>query len=309
MNMRILYLLTYLLLTSQYASAHKGDRVYPIFEITDEELERIDLTDGSIEDWQNLLGGPTLTATDLRPAGAVGSEYDPGNLDYHIWLAWHDSGRIYMAIGRIDDIYVNTYLGKGVDTGFNTGQMSVHDSANLMVDGDHSGGPYQGFCSSTSTGPDLDCIEESRNRSHSTAQSYTAIAETPDGRFVDSFSPADWISSQPYADGGGKAWGEAPHMSVTEFYVTAFDRVVWDDEPLSEISRFEPDQIIGLGLRIEDYDDKPGYLNGRQIFPDPRADYFRTASAFADVRLIGVRPGDTSVENISWARIKQSLTD
>ena len=38
------------------AHAHIGDEVYLFYELLDEDLHRIDLTDGSVEDWHDVLG-------------------------------------------------------------------------------------------------------------------------------------------------------------------------------------------------------------------------------------------------------------
>ena len=43
---------------------HTGDRVYPFYEITEELLGTIDLTDGSVEDWIEV-GPPSLTLLDF----------------------------------------------------------------------------------------------------------------------------------------------------------------------------------------------------------------------------------------------------
>ena len=40
-----------LVLLATRVFAHVGDEIYPFFELLDEDLERIDLTDGSVEDW------------------------------------------------------------------------------------------------------------------------------------------------------------------------------------------------------------------------------------------------------------------
>ena len=40
--------------------AHVGDEIYPFFELLDKDLARIDLTDGSVEDWYEVLGEPSL---------------------------------------------------------------------------------------------------------------------------------------------------------------------------------------------------------------------------------------------------------
>ena len=45
--------------------AHIGDQIYPFFELLDEDLHRIDLTDGSVEDWHEVLGEASLTAADF----------------------------------------------------------------------------------------------------------------------------------------------------------------------------------------------------------------------------------------------------
>ena len=88
------------------ANAHIGDEIYPFYELLDEELDRIDLTDGSVDDWYEVVGEPSLTApdfvwgTEYEPA-----EYDPSSLDFRIWLAWHQgSGTIWIAMERVDDL-------------------------------------------------------------------------------------------------------------------------------------------------------------------------------------------------------------
>ena len=47
------------------AHAHIGDQIYPFYELLDEDLHRIDLTDGSVDDWLDVLGEPALTAARL----------------------------------------------------------------------------------------------------------------------------------------------------------------------------------------------------------------------------------------------------
>ena len=42
--------------------AHVGDEIYFFYELLDEDLHRIDLTDASVEDWLDVLGEPSLTA-------------------------------------------------------------------------------------------------------------------------------------------------------------------------------------------------------------------------------------------------------
>ena len=127
------------------AHAHIGDQIYPFFELLDEDLDRIDLTDGGVDDWYEVGGEPSLTASDFiwgteyEPA-----EYDPSDLDFRIWLAWHQgSGTLWVAMERVDDLYVNRF--EGVDDlyvnvpGADAMKLDSWDSVvYLMVDGDHS---------------------------------------------------------------------------------------------------------------------------------------------------------------------------
>ena len=47
-----------LVLLATRVFAHVGDEIYPFYELLDEDLERIDLTDGSVEDWYDVIGEP-----------------------------------------------------------------------------------------------------------------------------------------------------------------------------------------------------------------------------------------------------------
>ena len=88
------------------AEAQESERLYPFVELTDADLAQIDVTDGSIDEWIDLLGEPTLTALDFqtRPDWPP---YDPADMDYRVWLAWHGAtNRIYVAAERSDDIYI-----------------------------------------------------------------------------------------------------------------------------------------------------------------------------------------------------------
>ena len=79
-------------------------------EITDDMLSRIDLTDGFVEEWSEILGEPTLTPLDFslwHRADEAAPEYDPADLDFRVWLGWHGAlDRMYVAGVFVDDDYV-----------------------------------------------------------------------------------------------------------------------------------------------------------------------------------------------------------
>ena len=91
------------------AVAHVGDRLYPIPYLSDEMLEDIRLDDGFADEWSELIGEPTLTALDFSETFSQ-RQYDPSDLDFRIWLAWHDDpARIYAAFVSSDDVYINEH--------------------------------------------------------------------------------------------------------------------------------------------------------------------------------------------------------
>ena len=53
------------LIPAGHGHAHIGDVIYPFYELLDEDLDRINLTDGSVEDWLEVVGEPSLTASDF----------------------------------------------------------------------------------------------------------------------------------------------------------------------------------------------------------------------------------------------------
>ena len=124
---------------------HSEDRIYPILELTDSDLNRIDVKDGSVFDWQDVLGEPTLTAREFV-ASPIFDPYDPADLDFRIWLGWHDaSDRLFVAMEGVDDVYINILKQDG------SLETSVPNDSSILfsVDGDHSGGQFRRFSDDT----------------------------------------------------------------------------------------------------------------------------------------------------------------
>ena len=103
-------------------NGHVGDRVFPIFEITETMLMKIDLRDGSIDDWVALVGEPTITPLDFTAREShEASQYDPNDLDFRIWLGWSgDFDRLYVGAVFADDRYANRFEGPETDYFENT---------------------------------------------------------------------------------------------------------------------------------------------------------------------------------------------
>lgn len=208
-------------------------------EITDDMLEKLDLTDGSVEDWEAVMGQPTLnlldfTRLELTPRqGLIIVPRAPSDWDVRAWLGWHrGTGRLYFGAQISDDRYVGGFEGTQNE------RRSAYDGIGLFIDGDHSGGATRDF------------FEQ--------AQSYIAVPEAPAGLHVSlEYDLADWMDQPPYAEGGGAARGENPTVWIVEFAITPFDLLV-DNREASIPSNLRPGMIVGFHIGINDMDTEPG---------------------------------------------------
>ena len=235
-----------LLIGSLNAPAHQGDRIFPIYEITDDMLELIDVKDGRIGEWEELWE-PSLTTLDFtrevfdrtgNRSEAETVSNDPSDFDFRMWMGWNDTNnRLYVSAQVADDIHVRE----------RTGNHSL-DYMYFHVDGDHSGGQYSYF-----TGD-----QYRDNLAH--AQTYTAPfifqPELSLGLSYNSFGePYEfaWAGELPFAYGGDGADGENPVVWTVEFFITPFDVLDYDPEN-SMVSELKRGKVIGFYISVGDFD-------------------------------------------------------
>ena len=302
-------LLLFALIPASRAHAHIGDEIYPFYELLDGDLDHIDLTDGSVDDWLEVVGEPSLTASDFVWGSQYDpAEYDPSEVDFRIWLAWHQgSGTLWAAMERVDDIYINRYDA-------DPSNMVYWDSSlTLFVDGDHSGGrftfvsPY--YCEG--------CTPEQVREDNRQAQIWIVIGEAPHGEhLVHIGAGREWVAREPYAAAGGGAFGSSPAVSVTELRVTPFDDLVYDDEDACMASELYPGKVIGFDIWTRDNDDTTPPLIEDVIFMSLSESDLRSrahADFFVDGLLLGAGEDPSlyddvsAVEPSSWGRIKASF--
>ena len=295
------------------AGAHSGGRVYPIVELTDEMLEQIQLDDGTVDEWFELIGEPAMTLLDFQTHSNF-IPPDPSNLDFRIWLAWHDDpDRLYVAFVASDDLYKNDhdYDAFGVRS-----SIDSHDSITLAIDGDHSGGA--GYTSTSTREEVLEAVGQT--------QRYEAIARTISGPLIRNeiqwTGVFSWRLFPPYGDAGGGVFGEAPTISVIELYITPYDRWgAWDEIEETEFSDLAAGQVVGFAIMVNDRDRDERVTAGCPGHPKPWSPVIpmygteighRNGFA-ADFFLDGIllpadtEPEGTAVESVSWGRIKASL--
>ena len=122
----VIWITSQLLGLTDRAPAHMGERIYPIYELTDEDVVLIDLHDGSIDDWLDTIGEANVTALDFT------GDYDPADFEFRVWLAWHRStNRIYGAMQQADDAYLDEF--ERIDLS----GMRFDTTIGIGMDGDH----------------------------------------------------------------------------------------------------------------------------------------------------------------------------
>ncbi len=298
-------------------AAHVGDRLFPIPCLSEEILARLDLDDGSVEDWLDAVGEPTLTPLDFNLwSDTETTSYDrldPANLDFRIWMGWSRDGRIHVAGEFADDVYVNEYD----PLEFPNFIFEAHDSMSFLIDGDHTGGEYLFLASHDEP--------EEALKTNSQAQRYSAISRVPAGPMVSlphttdsaiglegiTNEPVDWMIHPPFARGGGSVLGGNPTVWLIEFFVTSFDRLHHLGPPEeSVVSRFAGGSVIGFDVNVHDHDVEPHGPRAFYLLGEPNWEGIgRQAGNWVDGLLLG--PGgesvDSAVQSVSWGRIKASL--
>ena len=250
-----------------------------------------------------------MTSLDFRFNGE-GEPPDPASLDFRIWLAWHDDpARFYVAFVAADDVYKNVYQDPNESSETSRLLMDWNDGILFTIDGDHSGGDgcFLKDCSS-----DEDWTEWAE--AYRETQSYVAISRTPSGPNVEGPPGArSWVVLPPYGEGGGSVAGEAPVISVIEFYVTPFDSWGngWDSAGDNVVSGLAAGRVIGFAIMFWDWDPPLiGHLEVEPLLPEGlKAGYFYSlrGDALLDGVLLPVEPEGTAVEGSTWGRIKASL--
>jgi len=298
MRWQALAALSAALLTSSAAEAHRGSAIYPIYELSTAQLP--DLHDGTLEDWEEALLGPTLTYVDFFTMYGE-PIIDLSDLAFAVYLAWHAaSQRIYVGIQVIDDRYLLSPL-----EGYHPMEMLTSDGIYFVVDGDHSGGTTWGPVSAGPTG------DEEKLSFGRQAQEYHAPVERWDGHALGYYGFGAWVTWPPYADVGGVVDESCGFWGI-EMYVTAWDRLDYHSPEGSVPSVLQGDRIIGFQMAVVDNDEGEGFWATGEFYTILGEGYWkRTADVFVDGLLVPCDWGDcsgasTAVGPDSWGRIKAS---
>ncbi len=191
-----------------------------------------DLHDGSLLDWQRILGDPLLTETNFISYDiGKGDQIAPPDLATKIYLGWTASpSRIYIGIEILDDVRIDEFEGAppvppsriwasdsvemridGDRGGDPAGRRPLRDDIEIRTDGSRGGGRYNSF------------RENERVLNFRTAQRYLVKATLPTGAILFLPNEKAWALNLPYSNAGGIVRTEPPTRTVIEFVVTPFD--------------------------------------------------------------------------------------
>ncbi len=165
-----------------------------------------------------------------------------------------------------------------------TSDMWQHDNIEIMFDGDHTGGQFDGFS--------VEAFEDGAKRAwDAQAQMYVAIAASPTGQLVYNLGAADpWVSRPPWAEVTGVQTDTSPHYSLIEGAITPWDDLDWHGPGEGRASLLEAGRIIGLEISRDLWQQADNFVDA--ILPCATCD-------------LPTEP--TAVASNSWARIKASL--
>jgi hypothetical protein len=295
----LLGLVIALALPATPTGAHVGDFVVPIYEVPTQDIP--DLDDFNLFEWEQIVPAPSLESRDFSSL-QVGSP-SSADLAVRVYLAWHrGTQRLYMAVERTDDVFINQYAGGDPPNFFGA------DFIEFYVDGDHSGGQYD-------CGPPDGTPEQIKLFVGAQAQRWGVIAESPDDVLFSFEGYANgWAAEPPWADMRSRQIGVDPTETRFELFVTPWDNLNWNGPDASVRTFLEPGAVIGLQIGVIDVDDLgSGGIRYSITSLLERPPLICFAENFVDARLVPCERGDCSqadasaVQPSSWARIKAGL--
>ncbi|MEW6754606.1 MAG: hypothetical protein AB1505_27030 [Candidatus Latescibacterota bacterium] len=291
---------------SPATQAQAGAYALWIYEILPEEAP--DLHDGSLEDWQRLGFGPTLTETEfeeLPPTdeGRIG----PPDVSFDIYLGWMaDPPRLYMGIELRDDEW-QLYEGDQVPL------IEGKDRLVIGIDADATGDyTWEEMTASGCRDEEWDperqrwyCASDERQ-----AQFWEFVLRVAlEPRLYHGLR--EWTTALPWSDAGGSP-GPKGDTLVMEGWVTPFDQCYYEGPERSVVSTLSAGQTVLLYAGGKDYDrvqaDVPIHMQGLwynvQIGPSSGAHPWNSDRWPAAVLMpASARP--TAVPTAAWGRLKR----
>lgn len=223
---------------------------------------RIDVTDGSLDDWRAVLPTPTLTTQDfqIHNFGEVKDQVEPSDLDVSIWLLWDDEPpALYVAVERFDDVLLPYPPLSAIES------VWMYDGFEILIDGDGNGGrygppPYAECGISVEEAIETEnwfCIPD-RYDYNRTAQQYLATIDENTEPVIAIGGHKEWLVPTIESGVTRNLLPDGRSRVLFEVAVTPYDELDFRGESFSRRSVFAPGKTIGLDIALADFDTAPG---------------------------------------------------
>lgn len=237
-----------LLLRAAASAHHPQEALYRVFQFPD---DRVPAMDGDLGDWEIVPQSYWTDTGDLmETVRGIGTQVDEEDLSVLTAVGWNEThNRLYFAVRAHDDVVNVEHEGSG---GIHGG-----DLWEIVVDGDHSGGIYNGFSAT-------DAALEDRLRS-SHAQNYHIFLPPLSADWTMwLWGKAQWTCTAPFSQVGWEYAGEPGGAGTVyqEASITPFDDLHWAGLDSSRVHDLEEGQILGISWSFLDYDEDDTNYDG-----------------------------------------------
>ena len=215
-------------------------QIFKVFQFPADKIPRID---GDPSDWSIVPDSYTITLAQMHDDEHKHATPDPKDLDIHVKVGW---------VKGLNRLY---FLYEAYDNYWDFADPGLHnDTFEIVVDGDHSGGPLvPRFRENAATTDDWDAHFSMHGVQ---AQNYHIMTPAEGKDWAMAWGCQPWDKALPYANHAQHYTfkpGESGHY-VLEFYITPFDYAGCEGPPRVVESKLYENKLIGLSWAVIDYD-------------------------------------------------------
>lgn len=239
--------------------------------------------DGDLGDWWWFPEPAEITA-EYSYVHAGPDIYDPEDFEWKLRVAWSDhENRIYISYEIFDDVFFPYETAGERET-------YLYDNFSLIVDADHSGGPFQ-----------AGDLPDAEDGTQAQLWMFPLGGPTDGYHFVYLHGGATWYDQPPFSEYAYRYLGDNRHAG--EISLTLFDRAAQGGPDVSEVHDLQLDEALGLACLYDDHDEEGTTHDGQWKTHESGQGYF-DANFISDFLLIPAPPGVAAVESETWGRLK-----
>jgi PKD repeat protein len=221
----------------------RPDKEFKIFQFPQGQIPRID---GDFSDWNLIPESYTVGLNELKNTRyGEGKKLDPKDFELNVKVGWVEGlNRLYFYIDAFDNYW-----------DFSDPVMR-QDIFELVVDGNHSGGPFLDEKNWDFKNRRKDQPFFSGKGTH--AQNYHIFTPALNKDWAMPWGNFPWIKEFPYANSACKynfKQGESGRLQM-EFYITPFDFASFDGPEHSIETQLKEDELVGISWSMLDFDGK-----------------------------------------------------